>query len=287
MSTSTKKDYIKRGFVQTPHGNIEYRESGPADGKPLIMLHPTPRSSSFYIGAFPLLDDEVRCIAMSTVGYGESDRPTVPYTTIEEFAQSVTWLMDGLGLDKSNVFGTHTGAVIAAGVGAHHQDRVDKLIIEECFNWNTEARRAVHLRIHDRPEKEDGSHLSEMWLSVHQSNADGQKSEGENTPEAIRFGFLDVLKANIGSVPDSYGGMSWEGAGPWSMCHYDLWENAVNITAPTLVIHGTNSELGRSQEKFLATIPNATGIRIPATNRMTFAKNPEIWSKEIKAFLNK
>ena len=286
MTEVKQSNYIKRGFIQSPHGNIEYRESGPADGKPLIMLHPTPRSSSFFIGAFPHLNDEVRCIAMSSIGYGESDRPQEPYTTIQEFARGVTWLMDGLNLDKASVFGTHTGAVIAAGVGAHHQDRVDKLILEECFNWNTEARRAVHLRIHDRPEKPESSHLSEMWQSVHKSNEDGNKSEGENTPEAIRFGFLDVLKANIGSNPDSYGGMSWEGAGPWSMCHYDLGDNAVNITAPTLVIHGTNSELGRSQEKFLATIPNATGSRIPATNRFTFAKNPDIWPKEIKAILN-
>ena len=287
MAEVKQSNYVKRGFIQSPHGNIEYRESGPADGKPLIMLHPTPRSSSFFIGAFPHLNDEVRCIAMSSIGYGESDRPQDPYTTIEEFARGVTWLMDGLNLDKASVFGTHTGAVIAAGVGAHHQDRVDKLILEECFNWNTEARRAVHLKRHNRPETEDGSHLSEMWKFMHKSLTDKDSAEGDNSPTAIRLGFLDVLKVNMGKNPDAYGGMSWEGAGPWSMCHYDLWENAANITAPTLIIHGTNSELGRSQDKFLATIPNATGIRIPATNRFTFASNPQLLSKEIKAFICK
>ena len=46
---------LRRGFVLSPHGNIEYFEVG--SGEPLIMLHPTPSSSmAFREVAPPLMD---------------------------------------------------------------------------------------------------------------------------------------------------------------------------------------------------------------------------------------
>ena len=109
---ATAKTYTgpKRGFVLSPHGNIEYGEMG--DGPPLILLHSTPNSSGQLRPMLPLIKDHVRGIAMSTMGFGESDTPPYPYTTLHEYAQCVIWLMDGLGLDKVNLFGTHTGSNI-------------------------------------------------------------------------------------------------------------------------------------------------------------------------------
>lgn len=92
---------LKRGFVLSPHGNIEYFEVG--SGDPLVMLHSTPNSCMAYRDIAPLLAGDVRAIAMSTMGYGQSDRPPAPYTTLTEFARAVTWLLDGLGLERASV----------------------------------------------------------------------------------------------------------------------------------------------------------------------------------------
>ena len=80
--------------------------------------------------------------------------------------------------------------------------------------------------------------------------------------------------------------MGWEGAGPFAMCTFDTWEAVPNITAQTLVIHGTTSELARSHDKFLDLIPNSTGIRLPSDGNFLPHDAPELWAKELNKFLN-
>ncbi len=277
VSTEAKP---RRGFADSPHGSIEYCEWG--QGEPLILLHFTPGSCMSFEVLAPLLDDDFRLIGMSTMGYGRSARPAVPYTSVHQFAQAVVWLMDGLGLAKASVFGVLTGSEIAVEVAASWPERVDKLIVEELFNWGTPARFAVHQRLHQNPEKPDGSHLAERWNRAHQWRGGGG---APRTEDVVRQAFFDAAKAHAGDPTDVYDGMSWGGAAPWSMCHYDTWEATPKIQAPTLVIHGANSELGRAHARLIETIPRARGIRPPAENQYDWRVDPRLWSSEITAFL--
>ena len=266
---------LRRGFVQCPDGNIEYFEMGA--GEPFLMLHATPASCMAYRDIAPLLADEFRVIAMSTMGYGQSDRPDPPYTTLAEFARAVTWLMDGLGLERTSLYGTHTGSEIAAVTAAEFPERVDKLVLEEVFNWGTPARRATHERIHRYFEpKSDGSHLVDLWNKI------GGTRPGMDMKRATER-FINNLIVN--ESQEAYGNMGWEGAGPYAMCHHDMWETTPQIQSPTLVIHGTTSELGRSHEKFLRTIPRARGIRLPSEGNFNAGQAPDLWQTEVKAFL--
>ena len=266
---------LRRGFVQCPDGTIEYFEMGA--GEPFLMLHATPASCMAYRDIAPLLADEFRVIAMSTMGYGQSDRPDPPYTTLAQFARAVTWLMDGLGLDRTSLYGTHTGSEIAAVTAATFPERVDKLVLEEVFNWGTPARRATHERIHRYFEpKADGSHLIDLWNKI------GGARPGMDMKRATER-FINNLIVNEGQ--EAYGHMGWEGAGPFAMCRHDMWETTPQIQAPTLVIHGTTSELGRSHEKFLRTIPRSRGIRLPSEGNFNAGQAPDLWQTEVKAFL--
>ncbi len=266
---------LRRGFVQCPDGNIEYFEMGA--GEPLVMLHATPSSCMAYRDIAPMLAGEFRVIAMSTMGYGQSDRPDPPYTTLREFARAVTWLLDGLGIERTSLYGTHTGSEIAAVTAAEFPERVDKLALEEVFNWGTPSRRAVHERIHRYFEaRTDGSHLVDLWNKV------GGTRPGMDM-RRVTERFINNLIVNEGET--AYGNMGWEGAGPYAMCHHDMWESTPRIQAPTLVIHGTTSELGRSHEKFLATIPRSRGVRIPSQGNFNAGQAPDIWADELRAFL--
>lgn len=267
VQTATR---LKRGFVLSPHGNIEYFEVG--SGKPLIMLHPTPSSCMVYRDVAPLLAEDARVISMSTMGFGQSDRPPEPYTVLREFAQAVVWLMDGLGLEKASVYGLLTGSEIAAEVAASWPARVDSLILEEVFNWNTPARRAVHERIHRYfPEQRDGSHLMDLWKKV-----------GGGRPGAdmgvVTERFINNFLVNSNEGAEVYGATGWEGAATHAMCRYEMWDATPKIEAPTLVMHTIDSERGRAHPKFLSTIRRSRGVRLP--NR-----EPEVWASEVRAFL--
>ena len=156
MTAETHR-YVKRGFVHSPHGNIEYRESG--DGPAVLFIHGTPQSSAQMVGVFRNLQDGYRCVAMSTMGYGDSDRPPEPYTTMHEYAQAAVWVLDGLSIEKTVVMGTHTGAGIALCLAADWPERVSAAILEEPFNWSTPARLRAMASAHTPiAERGDGGH---------------------------------------------------------------------------------------------------------------------------------
>ena len=274
MVTDTK---LKRGFVQIPDGNVEYFEIG--SGEPFLMLHATPASCMTYKDIAPLLADEFRVIAMTTMGYGQSDRPNPPYENLSSFANSVSQFLDALGIEKTSLFGTHTGSEIAAVFAATYPEKVEKLVLEEVFNWGTPSRRAVHERIHSYyQEKQDGTHLLELWEKV------GGLKEGADLKRTTER-FISNLIVNSNEGAEIYGGMGWEGAGPFAMTHHDMWETVEDIQAPTLVIHGTTSELGRSHEKFLTNLKRSRGINPPSQGNFTPHQAPEIWADEVRKFL--
>jgi pimeloyl-ACP methyl ester carboxylesterase len=268
---------LRRGFVLSPHGNIEYMEMG--EGRPFVWLHQTPRSCMVFRDVMPLIASNYRVIAMSTMGYGQSDRPPQPYTTLHEFGQAVVWLMDGLGIERASLYGAHTGSNVATAVAVDWPEKIESLFLEEPFNWATASRRAVHERIHRYfPERADGGHLVELWNKV------GARP-GEDLQTTTRR-FLDNLIVNDNhETDDVYGSMGWEGAGPYAMCRFDMWEAAVRIQAPTLVMHGTTSELGRSHRKFLDLIPRSKGVIFPSTGNFAPHMAPEPWSAEVLEFM--
>ena len=268
---------IRRGFVHGPDGDIEYIEVG--SGPPLVLLHGTPMSAMSYRHVAPLLADAFRVVAMTTVGYGQSDRPDPPYTTLGQFARSVTWLMDGLGIDRAHVDGNRTGSEVAAVLAAEYPGRVDRLILEEIFNWSPPHRRAAHERLHRYIEpRPDGGHLLELWRKV------GGDRPGADL-QRVSEQFMDNLIVNSNEGAEVYGGMGWEGAGPYAMTRHDIWETIPLIQAPTLVIHGTGSQLGRAHERFVATLRNARGARLPSEGNFYAQQAPELWAREIRTFL--
>ncbi|MDA0632026.1 alpha/beta hydrolase [Nonomuraea sp. MCN248] len=150
------------GYVRTPLGQIHYAECG--TGEPVLLLHQTPRSWDEYREVLPLLGGTGhRAIAMDTLGFGSSAPP--PEHTIEAYADGTLALMDALGLDTAAVAGHHTGGVIAVEVAARAPGRVSRLVLSSTPLIDAEARRrrAGRQTVDHVTEREDGSHLVELW----------------------------------------------------------------------------------------------------------------------------
>src|SRR5580700_1341608 len=114
---------IRRGFADTPGGQIHYRTAG--SGPIVLMLHQTPRSSDEFLDVIPAFAKHFRVIAMDTIGYGDSYRPLDKSTKIADFAKAAVQLLDYLEIGRAHVVGHHTGSVIAMELAAVHPDRVD------------------------------------------------------------------------------------------------------------------------------------------------------------------
>lgn len=118
-----------KGYAATPMGLVHYRDLGPRDGAPILLLHQTPMS----IVEFATIQDAlaqkgVRSIAVDTPGYGMSDHPA-GYPTIEQFADNLVAVLDDLHVPVAVVAGHHTGATIAIAFAARHPERTAGVIL--------------------------------------------------------------------------------------------------------------------------------------------------------------
>lgn len=267
---------MRRGFVDTSDGQIHYREERPADesGDPVVVLNATPLASEPLIPFLRAVGRERRAIGMDTPGYGDSERPPEPYTNIDQFAAAVIRLVDGLGIGRFNLVGTHTGAQIALQVAVNYPDRVAALVLQEAFNWNTPRRREVHQRLHFTvPRTDDGQYLLEMWRRTQRAH------DSIQTAREHELRLRDILRVN--EPCEAYGTMGWEGAGPNAMSQQDVWEVAPRIQAPTLLTYVTGRDLERDLPRFLETIPRSRGY----AGGPSILRDPEESAAEILAFV--
>ncbi len=154
---------IIRRFVDTPAGTLHCAIAGA--GRPVLLLHQTPRSWDEYRDVLPLLGRRVQAIAVDTPGYGDSCTPPRGGDSIERWAQAAVGLMDALGLARFSVVGHHTGAVIATEIAAAFPQRVEAAVLSAPALVDA-AFRVSHAgppKIDNVQSQPDGSHLTQLW----------------------------------------------------------------------------------------------------------------------------
>ncbi len=214
------RSIIRRGFVDTPDGQIHYATAG--EGRPLLLLHQTPRSWAEFRYVLPLFAEKYRAIAMDTVGFGDSYKPEKE-ATIEQYARGVVAFLTAMSIPKTFLVGHHTGGVIAVEVAASYPDVVDKLVLSSTPYVDAEDReRRKTLPPIDRVETApDGSHLSELWRKR-------MAFYPKNRPDLLTALVIDALK--VGERMEE---------GHEAVNRYRMEEKVPLIKAPTLVMAGS------------------------------------------------
>ncbi len=226
---------------------------------------------------------------MDHPGYGDSDAPAEPYTTIRQWSAAAVALLDGLGIERAHLAGHMTGANIAVDVAAHWPDRVDRLVLSEVFNWNTPERRAAHERLHRVFEPSpDLAHLEPLWqrafgLSQRETQPIDWTALYHQFVASVRINALNVVRGE--DAARVYGVMGWDGATPYAMCRQDVKAAMAQIVAPTLVMHGDKSILFRSHDSMVASVPGARGIVLAAGDFVSPLVEPADWATPILDFL--
>lgn len=263
------KVVVRRGFVDTPEGQIHYAAAG--EGKSVLLLHQTPRSWDEYRDVLPILGEKYRAIAMDTIGFGDSYR-LGQEGTVEEYARGVIQLLDALSIKRTSIVGHHTGGVIAVEVAATYPDRVDKLVLSSTPYVDVEDReqRKTRRPIDEVELKEDGSHLAELW----------QRRMGfypKNRPDLLRRLVIDALKVSEGMEE-----------GHRAVSRYRMEEKVPLIKAPTLVLAGSDDPFSFPRLKPLAESVKGSvtaviqGGMVPMVDQL-----PEEFARVVMRFLDK
>jgi pimeloyl-ACP methyl ester carboxylesterase len=223
---------VVRSFVDVPAGTIHVAQAGAGD--PVLLLHQTPRSWDEYRDVLPLLGEQMRAIAIDTIGYGDSSPPPWP-PSIERWAEVSVSVLDALGIERASVVGHHTGAVIAVELAAAHGDRVDRLVLSAPAVVDEEHRRLYGTTppVDHVERTHHGSHVVELW-----------SMRAPYYPRDIdlleRF-LIDALKAGDRS-----------GEGHLVVARYEMLPRLPLVRAPVLIVAPTEDPFGHPDALKLA-----------------------------------
>jgi pimeloyl-ACP methyl ester carboxylesterase len=105
------------------------RVDGPEDGRPVLLLHGFPETSSSWAAVTPLLTEAgLRTYAPDQLGYSPGARPAeVDAYALANLAQVTADLMTALDIPVADLVGHDWGANVAWTMAAWHPDRVRSL----------------------------------------------------------------------------------------------------------------------------------------------------------------
>ena len=252
---------IKRGFVDVSHGQVHYRRSGES-GPPLVMLHASPGSSRQLEPLMAAFARTRRVWAPDTLGNGDSSPPREAQPTIETLAAGAIEALDGLGLDQVDLYGSHTGASIAATIALLQPARVRRLVLDGVGLYAPEEQAAILANyLPDVPVDHQGLHVLWSWQFCRDTylfwpwfrhDKAGVRDVGLPSPEALHAKFVEVVKA-YGSFRASYR----------AAFMFDKRARLPGLCVPTLAACARNDMLFGYLDELVRLIPGARRQEIP------------------------
>ena len=178
-------DGLRARFVTTPWGQLACRVAAPptspqgdqvAAPRPLVMLHSSPGSGEALLPRARALARLRPVVVLDTLGNGDSDKPDAGRhpqfraPQIADYARVVLAALDDLGLGQVDVYGTHTGALIALEAALHDEGRVRAVLLDGISLFTAaEVESAMSLQFVDLTPRWDGTHLLAAWSLVRDS----------------------------------------------------------------------------------------------------------------------
>lgn len=114
-------------------GGLYWEEHGPADGPPVILSPGLGGSAAYWAPNLAGLAANHRVILYDHRGTGRSDRSLPPELDVDDMADDVLALMDGLGLERAGMVGHAAGGVIGLALALRSPERLTSLVVINGF----------------------------------------------------------------------------------------------------------------------------------------------------------
>ncbi|HWL60482.1 MAG TPA: alpha/beta fold hydrolase [Microbacteriaceae bacterium] len=120
--------------VESAGTTISWQEIGPADGRPVLVVHGfgSNRAANWLDAGWadPLTEAGIRAILVDLRGHGESGRPVgSEHYRPEVFLADLVAVLDALGLERVGYLGYSFGARLGWELALAHPERIDRLVL--------------------------------------------------------------------------------------------------------------------------------------------------------------
>ncbi len=160
---------VRRRFVDGPCGQLHLRETRLAASTrlPLICLHMSPKSGADFAALLEYSGRRRKCVAPDYPGHGESDPPPAePPVRIEDYAAACWRAVAASGLDEVALFGTHTGAEVAAEMAIQRPGAVRHIAMLGAPVLSDTEVGAFAEAFQPVPLDRDGTRFRDVWQQV-------------------------------------------------------------------------------------------------------------------------
>lgn len=183
---------VRRQYVDGPFGQVHIhlaKPDAPSAHPPLICLHQSPKSSREFKSLIEAMDDRI-VVAIDSPGHGESDTPAHENeATIENYAKSAWAVISGLGYEKVDLLGHHTGAKVACEMAYQKPDAVRNIVMISALVLTPEERDVFKAQFQPIPLDEDGTRFKHMWAQSIRYRGPGM------TLEQLAYSMAENLRA--------------------------------------------------------------------------------------------
>jgi pimeloyl-ACP methyl ester carboxylesterase len=156
---------IRKGYADTPNGQIHFRQLNKVDGVPLVLLHQTASSGMMFEPLMTLLADSFHTIAPDTPGFGASFSPPSLFT-VHYLSSTLHAALTNLGVESCYLFGHHTGSAIAVQMAHDHPNFVKKMVLSGAPLLSEAQVNGLKASLKPFALAEDGSHLTQVWERI-------------------------------------------------------------------------------------------------------------------------
>lgn len=124
----SKAIIMRTRITVSPGVELDVLQSGDPAGVPVLLLHGISDSAPSMRPLMEALPADIRAIAVTHRGHGDSSKPAGPYT-IDAMAADAEAVLDRLGIDRAVVLGHSMSSIVAQRFAATRSRRVAGLIL--------------------------------------------------------------------------------------------------------------------------------------------------------------
>jgi 3-oxoadipate enol-lactonase len=256
-------------FVENQGAKIYWDEQG--SGEPLLLIMGLSYPSYMWHRSRPVLAQTYRTIALDNRGVGQSDVPPGVYS-IALMASDAAAVLDAAKVQSAHVFGVSMGGMIAQEFALQYPKRVRSLILGCTAAGGPHAVQAerkvleILMRQGVTPEEAKEAIIPFIYDS-------GTPHERIDEDMAIRMKWYPTAQGYTSQLQAI---MGWE-----------AYSRIVQITAPTMVIHGeTDMLIPPANGRLISErIPHAKLVLIPCAGHIFETDQPAVAKHAILGFL--
>jgi pimeloyl-ACP methyl ester carboxylesterase len=126
---------------------LVYREEGPRDAPPVVVLHGWGASIAAVASIQASLRGTHRTVALDLPGFGASDPPPVPWGS-REYATHLRVFLSQLDISRADFIGHSHGGRVAIVLAATHPELVDRLVLVDSAGIRPKRTAGYYARVY-------------------------------------------------------------------------------------------------------------------------------------------